>query len=61
MTFGTEGDNFNAGLCCGLLLGFTLMDAIVTASMTSSYYVAKGRSPDMSELIGFMQENAISR
>lgn len=53
------GDNFNAGLCCGLLLGFTLMDAIVTASMTSSYYVAKGRSPDMSELIGFMHENAI--
>lgn len=51
------GDNFNAGLCYGILAGFTLMDSIVAASMTSSFYVAHGRSPDISELIIFMNEN----
>lgn len=51
------GDNFNAGLSLGLLLELSLIDAIIIASMTSSYYVAHGVSPDISGLIGFMNEN----
>jgi sugar/nucleoside kinase (ribokinase family) len=52
------GDNFNTGLSLGLLLELSLIDAIIIASMTSSYYVAHGVSPDINELIGFMNENA---
>ncbi|HHY82858.1 MAG TPA: hypothetical protein GX505_09310 [Clostridiales bacterium] len=48
------GDNFNAGLGFGLLSGLSLDDAVITASMTASYYVANGSSPVISELIAFM-------
>lgn len=51
------GDNFNAGLSYGLLLDFSLLDAMIIASLTSSYYVANGQSPSSDELIGFISEN----
>jgi sugar/nucleoside kinase (ribokinase family) len=52
------GDNFNAGLSLGLLLGLELLDAIIIASSTSSYYVAYGHSPDLGSLIEFMKNMA---
>jgi sugar/nucleoside kinase (ribokinase family) len=52
------GDNFNAGLSLGLLFELPLKAAMIIGSMTASYYVAHGSSPDISELIEFMYENA---
>jgi sugar/nucleoside kinase (ribokinase family) len=52
------GDNFNAGLSLGLLFELPLKDAIIVASMTASYYVAHGSSPEICELIKFMYEKA---
>ena len=51
------GDNFNAGLSLGLLLGLPLMDAMMIASSTSSYYVAYGNSPDLSDLLNFIKNS----
>lgn len=39
------GDNFNAGLCFGLLHGGTLEEALTAGVMTSGFYVRNGRSP----------------
>lgn len=50
------GDNFNAGLCAALLLDMSMPEALVAASMTASFYVANGRSPQLSELISFIND-----
>ncbi len=44
------GDNFNAGLAYGLLLGLDIENALRTANAVSGYYVANGQSPSMEEL-----------
>lgn len=53
------GDNFNAGLSLGLLAGFPMDEAIMTASLTASYYVAYGHSPSIDNLITFIQDQII--
>ena len=45
------GDNFNAGLCFGFLLGLDLEEALCTANATSGYYVRNAKSPTLDDLI----------
>lgn len=48
------GDNFNAGYLLGCGLNLRLEECLLLATYTSGYYVAKGKSPTMAELIGFL-------
>ncbi|WP_163192904.1 hypothetical protein [Clostridium thermarum] len=45
------GDNFNAGLCLGFLLGLDLSGALYAANGTSGYYVRNAQSPTLEDLI----------
>ncbi|MEG0774196.1 PfkB family carbohydrate kinase [Clostridium sp.] len=45
------GDNFNAGLCFGLLLGLDLESSLYIANATSGYYVRNAESPTFENLI----------
>lgn len=45
------GDNFNAGLCFGFLLGLDLDGALYTANATSGYYVRNAKSPTFDDLV----------
>jgi hypothetical protein len=45
------GDNFNAGLCYGQLIGLNLEESLYTANATSGYYVRNAKSPNVEELI----------
>ncbi len=45
------GDNFNAGLCLGFLLGMDLESALYTANATSGSYVRNAESPSYDKLI----------
>jgi hypothetical protein len=45
------GDNFNAGLCYGQLVGLNLEESLYTANATSGYYVRNAKSPRIEELI----------
>lgn len=45
------GDNFNAGLCFGQLLGLDLEDSLYIANATSGYYVRNAQSPNIDNLI----------
>jgi hypothetical protein len=49
------GDNFNAGLCFGLLQGLPLAESLRLGNATSGYYVRTGESPDVYRLYEFMQ------
>ncbi len=44
------GDNFNAGLCSGLLAGLSLPQCLLLASAASSYFVVHARSADRAAL-----------
>lgn len=44
------GDHFNAGFCVGKLLGFNNSMSLLTGVTASGYYVATGRSPQITEL-----------
>ncbi|MBE3583971.1 MAG: hypothetical protein IMX01_07660 [Limnochordaceae bacterium] len=48
------GDNFNAGLCTGLLLGLPLAEALLVGTATSGFYVRFGHSPSLDQLIDFL-------
>lgn len=48
------GDNFNAGLCFGLLAGFSLGESLSLGNAVSGYYVRTGESPDIQKLLDFM-------
>ncbi len=48
------GDNFNAGLCFGLLQGFSLRESLRLGNAVSGYYVRTGESPQLGELLDFM-------
>jgi len=50
------GDNFNAGLSAALLSGFSPAQSLAAASLTSSFYISRGRSPSAEELFAFSQE-----
>jgi hypothetical protein len=45
------GDNFNAGLCFGQLLGYDFESSMYIANATSGYYVRNGKSPSIDNLI----------
>jgi sugar/nucleoside kinase (ribokinase family) len=45
------GDNFNAGLCAGRLLGMSAGDCLTLATETSGFYVETGRNPAWTELV----------
>jgi hypothetical protein len=45
------GDNFNAGLCFGQLLGLDLEGSLYAANATSGYYVRNAQSPSIDNLI----------
>lgn len=45
------GDNFNAGLCFGQLIGLDLLGSLYTANATSGYYVRNAESPTVTNLI----------
>lgn len=48
------GDNFNSGLCTGLVLGLSPKDALTLGNAVSGFYVRNGRSPSWSELLNFL-------
>lgn len=50
------GDNFNAGLLYGLMRGFSFIDCLYTGCATSGFYVRRAKSPDIQELIGFLEQ-----
>lgn len=45
------GDNFNAGLCFGQLMGLDFIGSLYTANATSGYYVRNAKSPTVEDLI----------
>lgn len=45
------GDNFNAGLCFGQLMGLDFQGSLYTANATSGYYVRNAKSPSVDNLI----------
>jgi hypothetical protein len=49
------GDNFNAGLVTGLLLGLEPDEALLFGMATSGYYVRNAHSPNYQELISFIE------
>jgi sugar/nucleoside kinase (ribokinase family) len=49
------GDHFNAGFCCGHLIGCDLTQSLQMGVATSGYYVREGASPDRAQLIEFLR------
>lgn len=49
------GDNFNGGLCLGLLSGLPLRLCLVLAGAAASLYVSTGESPGAGKLLQFLQ------
>jgi len=50
------GDNFNAGLCLGLLLNLSVSESLLLGAASSGFYVREARSANLLELIGFLKE-----
>lgn len=48
------GDNFNAGLCAGLLLDFDPMFCLALGSAVAGHYVEHGKSPQFAELLDYI-------
>jgi hypothetical protein len=51
------GDNFNAGFCVAQLLQADLESSIIFANAVSGYYVKTGISPQLTDVIKFLEEN----
>jgi sugar/nucleoside kinase (ribokinase family) len=51
------GDNFNAGFCYAQLYDFNLFNSLLVANAVAGSYVKNGISPDVSTLIGFLEQN----
>ncbi len=49
------GDNFNAGFCLGLLLGFDISESMKMAMATSGAYVKDGVSPSLEDTIHYLE------
>ena len=49
------GDHFNAGFCCGYLIGGDLAQALQTGVATSGYYVRNAQSPTREQLAEFLR------
>jgi len=50
------GDNFNAGLCLGMLLGLPVSESLLLGTASSGYYVREAKSADIAGLISFLNE-----
>lgn len=50
------GDHFNAGFCCGQLLGCDLEESLQMGVATSGYYVRNAASPTQEQLAAFLEE-----
>jgi len=48
------GDNFNAGYCLGMLYGFPTEYCMALGMATSGSYVANGRSPEIQDIVDFL-------
>lgn len=48
------GDNFNAGFTFGLLSGLSVEDCLSLGNAVSGYYVRQGESPDLEQVIQFL-------
>jgi sugar/nucleoside kinase (ribokinase family) len=51
------GDNFNAGFCTGQLLELDLELSLVFANAVSGYYIRKGESPGLTDIIHFLNNS----
>ncbi len=49
------GDNFNAGFSLGLINEFSVRESMILAMATSGAYVWKGKSPDINQLVNYME------
>lgn len=50
------GDNFNTGLCFGLLMGLDLASAAYFGNATSGYYVRNAESPTIAEVLTTLKD-----
>jgi len=50
------GDNFNCGLCMGLILGLELRQCLLLGCLCSSFYVSRGYSANYSDLINHIRK-----
>ena len=50
------GDNFNAGLCAGMIMELDPVDCLQLAGLTSGYYVEHANSASMSELVEYIKD-----
>ncbi len=48
------GDNFNAGFCLGQSLNLNYSQSLLLGVCTSGFYVRKGKSPSMDEILDFI-------
>jgi len=57
------GDNFNAGFCAALLLNQPTSQALKMGHAVSGYYLRKGESPSLEQVIRYMEtkENLVSK
>ena len=53
------GDNFNAGLCLGLLLGLSVGESLLLGNASSGYYVREAGSADLPALIDFVKSRSV--
>lgn len=51
------GDNFNAGFCIAQLLQADLESSLIFAHAVSGFYVKTGVSPQLADVIKFLEEN----
>jgi len=51
------GDNFNAGVCYSMLRKLDLLQSLIVANAVSGYYVRTAISPDVDNLLDFLQQN----
>lgn len=49
------GDNFNAGVCIAMLLGFDIDSCLILGNALSGFYVKNGYSADIHELIEYLE------
>jgi len=49
------GDNFNAGLCLGLMMGLPIEEALGFGTASSGFYVREARSAGFAELTDFIK------
>ena len=53
------GDNYNAGVCAGLLCGLDIPDCMTVGGAVGSYFVEHGVSPNLNQLVAYLKEHEI--